>query len=192
MSAAPRWRIAIVDDHERSRAELRAAVWEAGGEVVGEVTRCADVPALLSRVSPDVVIFAVGLADGDGLVAASEVAAECPVVLLTSRTGDELTERAVQAGVMAYLVKPLRRAELAPTLDLAIARFGEARALRQRLEDRKLIERAKGLLMSRYGLTEEGAFHRLRRVAMDRRESMAAVARSLLVSESVTRDVPSE
>lgn len=185
--AGPRWRIAIVDDHERSRAALRAAVWAAGGEVAGEALRCADATALITRTTPDVAIFAVGLPDGDGIATAASVTATCPVVLFTSHTDAQLVERAREAGVMSFLLKPLRPAELAPVLDLAIARFKEARDLRQRLEDRKVIERAKGALMARYTLTEEEAFRRLRRAAMDSRRPMVDVARALLVSESLTR-----
>jgi response regulator NasT len=91
---------------------------------------------------------------------------------------------------MAYLLKPLRPAELAPALDLAIARFAETRELRQTLEARKVIERAKGTLMARHGLTEEEAFHRLRRTAMDSRKPMVDIARALLVAESVSRNLP--
>lgn len=192
MGGTARWRVAIVDDHERSRADLRAAVWDAGSEVVGEATRCADAGALLERVAPDVAIVAVGLPDGDGIAAAAGLAASCPVVILTSHTDGDLIARAVEAGIMGYLVKPLRRAELAPTLEVAIARFRETRQLKQRLEERKVIERAKGVLMTRFRLSEEEAFRRLRRTAMDRREPMVAVARSLLVSESITRDVLGE
>src|SRR3989442_13238085 len=86
---------------------------------------------------------------------------------------------------MAYLLKPLRPAELAPALDLAVARFAETRQLKQTLEDRKVIERAKGTLMARFGLTEDEAFKRLRRAAMDSRKPMGDVARALLVSESI-------
>jgi response regulator NasT len=147
-----RWRIVVLDDHERSRAALRAAIWAAGGEVVGEATRCADVLEIVRASGADVGIFAVGLSDGDGVdVAAKVIADGCPVILLTSHTGDELVERARAAGVMAFLVKPLRAAELLPTVDLAIARFREARALRQRLDERKLLERAKGILMAHSG-----------------------------------------
>ena len=194
MARAPRWRVAIVDDHERSRAALRSAIWAAGGEVVGEASRCADADALIKRAIPDVAIFAVGLPDGDGIAAAAHVSAtaDCPVVLFTSHTGDDLVARAREAGVMAYLLKPLRPAELAPALDVAIARFKEARQLKRTLEGRKLIERAKGSLMAQLGLTEEEAFRRLRRAAMDSRKSMVEIAKALLVSESVTRDVPAE
>jgi response regulator NasT len=187
---SPRWRVAIVDDHERSRAAIRAAVWAAGGEVAGEAARRADAPAMLGRTRPDVVVVAVGLPDGDGVETAAEITQDpgCPVVLLTSHTRDELVTRARDAGVMAYLLKPLRAAELAPTLDLAVARFAETRTLRRTLEERKVIERAKGRLMQRHSLTEEQAFQRLRRAAMDTRRPMVDIARAVLVSDTVTSD----
>src|SRR5260370_31869129 len=117
--------------------------------------------------------------DGDGTDGAGEVIAggSCPVVLFTSHTDDLLVERATAAGVMAYLLKPLRPAELAPALDLAVPRWQEARALRQRLDDRKAIERPKGTLMTRHGLSEDEAFNRLRRTAMDPRRPMVQLAR---------------
>ena len=184
-----RWRVAIVDDHERSRAALRGAIWAAGGEVVGEAVRCADAVPLIRSAAPDVAVFAVGLPDGDGVEAAAHAIAttDRPVVLFTSHTDAALVERARAAGVMAYLLKPLRPAELAPALDLAIARFAENRQLRQTLEGRKLIERAKGALMTRLGLSEEEAFHRLRRAAMDSRRPMVEIARAVLTSDPVTR-----
>lgn len=179
----------VVDDHERSRAAIRAAVWAAGGELAGEATRASDAFQLVKETTPDAAIFAAGLSDGDGVEAAREVTANigCPVVLCTSRTADDLVERARAAGVMAFLLKPLRPAELAPALDLAIARHREARALRQTLEDRKVIERAKGVLMARFGLTEDVAFRRLRKAAMDTRKPMVEIARALLTSDAVTR-----
>ena len=187
-----RWRVAIVDDHERSRAAIRAAVWAAGGEVAGEAARRSDTPAMLARARPDVVVVAVGLPDGDGVETAAEITQDpgYPVVLLTSHTRDELVTRARDAGVMAYLLKPLRGAELAPTLDLAVARFAETRTLRRSLEDRKVIERAKGRLMERLNLTEDEAFRRLRRAAMNSRRPMADLARALLVSESIAEGLP--
>ena len=192
MESRPRWRVAIVDDHEPSRAAVRAAILAAGGEVAGEALCCADGIPLLKRVGPDVAIFAAGLPDSDGVETAAHAiaACDCPVVLFTSHSDAALVERARAAGVMAYLLKPLRAAELAPALDLAIARFGETRQLRQTLEGRKLIERAKGALMARLGLTEEEAFRRLRRAAMDSRRTMVEIARAVLTSESVARGVP--
>src|SRR3972149_6203572 len=141
----PRWRVAIVDDHERSRAALRGAIWSAGGEVGGEGLRCAGAGALVR-----------GGGAGPG-------------------------------GGMPPLLNPLRPAELAPALDLAIARFTETRQLRRTLEDRKTIERAKGALMTRLGLTEDEAFRRLRRAAMDSRRPMVEIAKAVLTSDPVTR-----
>lgn len=188
--STPRWRVAIVDDHEPSRADVRAAVAAAGGEVTGEATRGLDAPTIVSRARPDVVVLAVGLPDGDGVTAATAISAEVPVVLFTSHTHDELVARAQSAGIMAYLLKPLRGAELAPTLDLVVARFAETRRLRQTLEERKVVERAKGRLMDRLDLSEEEAFRRLRRAAMNSRRPMVEIARAVLVSESVAEDLP--
>jgi response regulator NasT len=187
-----RWRVAIVDDHMPSRADVRAAVLAAGGEVAGEASRSADALAMVNSARPDVAIFAVGLPDGDGVSIAAAVTSTtgCPVVLFTSHTRDELVARAQAGGVMAYLLKPLRPAELAPTLDLAVARFAETRQLRQTLEERKIIERAKGRVMERLNLTEDDAFRRLRRAAMNSRRPMVEIARALLVSESVTENLP--
>lgn len=192
MPTKPRWRVAILDDHEPSRSAVCAATLAAGGEVAGEALRCADAIPLIKRVEPDVAIFAVGLPDGDGVETAAHAiaATDCPVVLFTSHTDPAIVERARAAGVMAYLLNPLRAPELAPALDLAIARFGENRQLRQTLEGRKIINRAKGTLMSRLGLTEEEAFRRLRRAAMDSRRTMVEIAKAVLTSESVARDVP--
>jgi len=191
-ATTPRWRVAIVDDHERSRVALRGAIAAAGGAVAGEALLCADAVPLIERTTPDVAIFAVGLPDGDGIEAASHAIArtDCPVVLFTSHTDIPLVARAREAGVMAYLLKPLRPAELGPALDLAIARFAENRQLRQTLAGRKYIERAKGALMARFGLTEEEAFRRIRRAAMDSRKTMVDIAKALLVSESLAHDLP--
>jgi two-component system, response regulator PdtaR len=110
-----RWRVAIVDDHERSRSALRSAISAAGGEIVGEAVRCSDTPGMVRRASPDVVVCAAGLPDGDGVQAAAQVTqADCPVVLLTSHTDEALVERARAAGVMGFLLKPLRPASWPP------------------------------------------------------------------------------
>src|SRR2546430_6038435 len=186
VQSRPRWRVVIVDDHERSRSALRAAIWAAGGEVVGESVRCADALAVVRRAAPDVAICAAGLPDGDGVQTAAQLTAgDYPVVLFTSHTDEALVERARAAGIMAYLLKPLRPAELAPALDLAVPRFAETRQLKQPLEDRKVIERAKGTLMARFGLTEDEAFKRLRRPALDNPKPKVEVARPVVGSRSL-------
>src|SRR5260370_3921189 len=108
MSAKPRWRVAILDDHERSRAALRAAIWAGGGEVVGEVLRCADAVPLIKRAGPDLAIFAVRLPDGDGIAAAAHaiVTTDCPAALFNNHTDAWLLARAPQAGGVSYLLKP--------------------------------------------------------------------------------------
>jgi response regulator NasT len=187
---SPRWRVAILDDHGPSRSDLAAAVIAAGGAVAETAEDARAAVGVVGRARPDVAVFAVGLRDGDGIDAAAAVMAAdpCPIVLCTRRRGDALIERARRAGVMGYLLKPLRAEELPPVLDLAIARFAEIRDLRQRLEARKLIERAKGLLMTRQGLSEEEAFRVLRRTAMNRRRSMAEVAQAVILAESMGRE----
>lgn len=166
------------------------AIEQAGGVVAARSASAGDAVELIRRVRPDVAIFAVGLGDGDGVEAAQAVMAgtPCPIVLFTSHRDDALIARAATAGVMAYLLKPLRAEELPPALDLAIARFGEIRDLRERLESRKLIERAKGLLMARRGLAEDEAFRVLRRTAMNRRRSMAEIAQAVILSESMAKE----
>ena len=189
-----RWRVLIVDDHAPSRAAVAEAVGAQGGTVVGNGSRVEDAVRLVDKHRPDVVLLAVGLPDGDGVEAARRVmtALPCPIVLLTSHTDSEITAGAVEAGVLGFLVKPLRPEELAPALDVAVSRFRELEAVRkenealkQKLESRKLVDRAKGILMTRMGLTEPEAFRRIQKTAMDTRKTMAEVAQALLLTNTM-------
>jgi len=189
----PRWRVLIVDDHAPSRAAVAEAVGAQGGTVVGNGSRVEDAVRLVDKHRPDVVLLAVGLPDGDGIEAARCVMAgvPCPIVLLTSHTDPGITAGAVEAGVLGFLVKPLRPEELAPALDVAVSRFRELQAVRkenealkQKLESRKLVDRAKGILMTRMGLTEPEAFRRIQKTAMDTRKTMAEVAQALLLTNT--------
>jgi response regulator NasT len=180
-----RWRVVVVDDHARSRFELGDAVARAGGAVVAECGTAGEASGLIATIRPDVAIFAVGLGEGDGIAAARTVTAPCPIVLFTSHHGDTFVRRAAEAGVMAFLLKPLRADEVPPVLDLAIARFADIQELRQSLASRKLIERAKGLLMKRRGIPEEDAFRLLRTAAMNQRRPMVEVAQAVLLAESL-------
>jgi len=189
-----RWKVVIVDDHASSRASVAETITAQGGQVVGNGSRAEDAVALVERHRPDVAVFAVGLPDGDGVEAARQVMGRgaCPVVLLTSHTDTEVIGRAVEAGVLAFLAKPLRTAELAPALDLAVSRFRELSAVRREnetlkrsLESRKLVERAKGILMTHLGLSEPEAFRRIQKTAMDTRKPMAEVAQALLLTEEL-------
>ena len=183
----------MIDDHVPSRTLVRAAVAVAGGAVVAEAATADAGIELVAQERPDAAVIAVGLPDRDGIEAAAQIErrSPCPVVVLTSHADRELIERARQAGAMAYLVKPLRSEELAPAVELAIARFAElaragreAAALRQALEDRKTIERAKGLLMDRFGLAEAVAFRLLQKTAMDRRVAIVSLAERLIAGEN--------
>ena len=187
-----RWRVLIVDDHAPSRAAVAEVVGAQGGIVVGNGSRAEDAVRLVDKHRPDVLLLAVGLPDGDGVEAARRVMATlpCPIVLLTSHADPDVAARAVDAGVLGFLVKPLRSAELGPALDVAVTRFSELEAVRkeiealkQKLESRKLVDRAKGLLMTRLGLSEPEAFRRIQKTAMDTRRPMAEVAQAVLLSE---------
>jgi response regulator NasT len=197
----PHWRVLIVDDHAASRAAVAEAVTAQGGQVVGNGSRAEDVLRLVDKHRPDVVVLAVGLPDADGVQAAREVmtVAACPVVLVTSHTDAPVVARAVDAGVLGFLAKPVRAEELGPTLDVAIHRFREIETMRQenetlrrKLESRKLVERAKGILMRRLGLSEPEAFRRIQKTAMDTRRPMADVAQALLLTEEVGHARPAK
>ena len=161
---------------------------------MGNGSRVEDAVRLVDKHRPDVLLLAVGLPDGDGVEAARQVMAAhpCPIVLLTSHADPDVAARAVHAGVLGFLVKPLRPAELAPALDVAVSRFRdletarlENEALRRKLESRKLVDRAKGLLMTRLGMSEPEAFRRIQKTAMDTRRTMAEVAQAVLLTDGM-------
>jgi AmiR/NasT family two-component response regulator len=186
--------VLIIDDHAQSRATVAEVVGAQGGAVVGNGSRAEDAIRLVDKHRPDVLLLAVGLRDGDGVDAARHVmsTAPCPIVLLTSHADPAVAARAVEAGVLGFLVKPLRPEELGPALDVAVSRFRELEAVRkenealkQKLEARKLVDRAKGVLMTRLGLSEPEAFRRIQKTAMDTRKTMADVARALLLTDGL-------
>jgi response regulator NasT len=189
----PAWRIAVIDDHVPSRTVVRSTL-AAAGAIVTEADTAAAGLEMVEGLRPDAVVLAIGLPDRDGVDVAIRIMeqAPCAIVLLTSRADGSVIERARLAGAMAYLVKPVRPEELAPAIELAIARFGEwrqasheAAALRRALADRKLIERAKGLLMQRLAVGEHEAFRMMQKTAMDRRVSMADLATALVKEETI-------
>ncbi len=197
----PRWKVVIVDDHAASRSLVAETVGAQGGLVAGNGSRVEDAVLLVERHKPDVAVLAVGLIDGDGVDAAHQVMATCPcaLVLLTSRTDSHVAARAVDAGVLGFLVKPLRPEELGPTLDLAVSRFRELTAarkeneeLKRKLEGKRLIDRAKALLIQRLGLTEAEAHRRLQKTAMDTRRPMASVAQAVLLTADARSARPSK
>jgi response regulator NasT len=189
-----RWTVVVVDDHAPSRAAVGEAVTAQGGQVLANGSRAEDARRLVELHRPDVLVCAVGLSGSDGVAAAREVAslAVCPVVVVTSHTGTGIATRAIEAGVLGFLAKPLRAEELGPALDVAVSRFKELSTLRREnetlkrtLEGRKLIERAKGILMKRLGMSEPEAFRKIQKTAMDTRKPMIEIAQALLLSEEL-------
>ena len=195
----PRWRVLIIDDHAPSRTDVAEAVTAQGGQVVGNGSRVEDAVRLVDLHGPDVAVLAFGLGDGDGVEAARQVmsARPCALVLLTSRTDAGVAAQAAAAGIGGFLAKPLRAEELGPALDLAVSHFRDLEAvrrenesLRRKLESRRLIDRAKALLIERLNLTEPEAHRRIQKVAMDTRRTMVDVAQSVLVGEEPGRPRP--
>ncbi len=185
---APR-RVIIAEDEALIRLDLAEMLAEEGFEVVGQAVDGEQAVQMATELRPDLVILDVKMPKKDGIEAAGEIVAEqiAPVVILTAFSQRDLIERARDAGAMAYLVKPFSKADLLPAIELAVARYAETAALRlevtdisQRLEARKIIDRAKGLLMTHQKMTEPEAFRWIQRTAMDRRTSMQAVAGAVL------------
>ena len=182
-------RVLIAEDEALIRLDLREMLQEEGYEVVGEAADGEQAVALAVELIPDLVICDVKMPKMDGITAAAQIASKriAPVVILTAFSQRDLIERARDAGAMAYLVKPFQKRDLFPAIEMATSRFAEIRALesevsnlRERLEARKLIERAKGVLMSEHRMSEPEAFRWIQRAAMDNRTSMRAVAELVL------------
>ncbi|HET6876276.1 MAG TPA: response regulator [Jatrophihabitans sp.] len=186
---APPLRVLIAEDEALIRLDLREMLEEEGFAVVGEAADGEQAVALANELKPDLVICDVKMPKMDGIAAAAQItgARIAPVVMLTAFSQRDLVERARDAGAMAYLVKPFQKRDLLPAIEMATSRFAEIRALeaevtglKDRLEARKLIERAKGALMTAHNMTEPEAFRWIQRAAMDNRTSMRAVAEVVL------------
>lgn len=182
-------RVVVAEDEAIIRLDLVESLRVEGYDVVADTGRGDEVMSLVRAHRPDVVILDVKMPGRDGIDVAGEIAAErlAAAVMLTAFGQRELVTRATEAGVMVYLVKPYRRDDLVPAVELALARFREHRALEdqlaeleERLETRKLVERAKGRLMDERGLPEAEAFSFLQLTAMSRRCPMRDVARDVL------------
>ena len=190
----PKARIIIADDESIIRMDLREMLGNLGYDVVGETADGRSAVDLARKLLPDLVIMDIKMPDMDGIAAADELGKGrvAPVVLLTAYSEQSLIGRAKDAGVCGYLVKPFRETELMPVIELALARFGEMRELEREvtdlkdaLETRKLVERAKGVLMEVHGLRESEAFNRMRKTSMDNRKSMREVAEAILLTHEV-------
>jgi response regulator NasT len=182
-------RVLIAEDEALIRLDLAEMLREEGYEVVAEAADGESAVRLARELRPSLVIMDIKMPKVDGISAASTIVSEriAPVVMLTAFSQRDLIEQARDAGAMAYLVKPFARHELVPAIELSVSRFSELQALEkevatlnERLETRKAVDRAKGLLMTNNGMTEPDAFRWIQRTAMDRRTTMRAVAEAII------------
>ncbi|WP_084631451.1 response regulator [Demequina aestuarii] len=188
--AQPKKRRAVVaEDEALIRMDIVETLTEGGYDVVGEAANGEEAVALAIEHKPDVVVMDIKMPVMDGITAAEKIAAErvAPVVLLTAFSQTELVERARDAGAMAYVVKPFTPADLLPAVEIAASRFVEIRALEseiaditERMDTRKKVERAKGLLMEKMRLNEPEAFRWIQKTSMDRRLTMREVAEAVI------------
>lgn len=182
-------RVVIAEDEALIRLDLKEMLEEEGYTVVGEAGDGQRAVELAREHRPDLVILDVKMPVLDGISAAEHIAEEsiAPVLMLTAFSQRELVERARDAGAMAYLVKPFSKSDVVPAIEMAVSRFTELRALErevsdlaQRLETRKLVDRAKSVLQTQYGLSEPAAFRWIQKTSMDRRLSMRQVAEAVI------------
>jgi AmiR/NasT family two-component response regulator len=184
-------RILVAEDETIIRLDLKETLERAGFEVCGEARDGEEAVELAREEKPDLAVLDVKMPRLDGIEAARRILAErpIPIVMLTAYGHDELVARAVEAGVFAYLVKPFRESDLLPAIQTAKARYAELEALREEAESlaealatRKVVERAKGLLMEQEGLSEQDAFTRLQRVSQTSGRPMKVVAEALIAT----------
>lgn len=188
-------RLLIADDEPLIRANLRETLQEQGYLVVGEVGDGQSAVNLTRQLRPELVLLDVKMPHMDGIMAASLINAErlAPVLLLTAYSSRELVEQARVAGVLGYLIKPVREAELMPLIEVTLARWteqvrrhNELVQLKDRLETRKLVDRAKGYLMDNQGLSEAEAFRKIQQLAMNSRKTMREVAQAILLAQQLS------
>ena len=192
-------RVLIAEDEALIRLDLKEMLEEEGYTVVAEVGDGQQAVDRATELRPDLVILDIQMPVLDGLSAAEQIASArmAPVIVLTAFSQRELVERARDAGAMAYLVKPFSKNDLVPAIEVARARFtemtaldGEVRTLEERLETRKVVEKAKGLLMAQQGITEADAFRWIQRTAMNQRTSMKALSQAIIDSGAASDAAP--
>ena len=187
-------RVVIAEDEAIIRLDLKEILEEEGYEVVGETGRGDEAVELVKEHAPDVAILDIKMPGLDGLSAAREIAGErrAAVLILTAFSQRDLVEQARDAGTLGYLVKPFQRTELVPAIEVALGRFRESQvlhdpvsSLEDQLETRKLVDRAKGMLMDSHSLSETDAFAFLQKTAMQERRTMKAIAEQVLSGDRV-------
>jgi len=199
-TTAPARRVVIAEDEALIRLDLAEMLGEEGYEVVGQAGDGERAIELAEELLPDLVVLDVKMPKLDGISAAQKIAEQriAPVVILTAFSQRELVERARDAGAMAYLVKPFTKTDLVPAIEMAVSRFAEVQMLEhevadltERLETRKLVDRAKGVLQAQLELTEPESFRWIQKTAMDLRLSMRQVAEGVIAhGPGVAADAP--
>ncbi len=188
-------KIIIADDEALIRLDIKEMLLDAGNKVVGEANNGESAVAMVRKLQPDLVIMDVKMPQMDGLTAAKIITEEglAPVLLLTAYSQKDIVAQAKSSGVLAYLVKPIREEQLFPAIEIAISRFAEIKALeaelgllKESLETRKLLDRAKGILMSVHGFSEQEAYRKLQQYSMNKRISIKELAEAVI--SSVPRD----
>ncbi len=187
-------RIVIADDEPIIRLDLRKTLENMGHQVVAEAGDGAKAVDVSRDLKPDIVILDIKMPEMDGIDAAKVITTEgiAPVLLLTAYSQKDLVDRAKDAGVFAYLVKPFKEADLLPAMEIAISRYeefceleNEVSDLENKLDTRKAVDRAKGILMDQYGLKEQEAFRRIQVQSMNTRKSMREIAEAIIIAHSV-------
>jgi len=189
-----RKRILIADDESIILMDLREMLANLGYLIVGEASDGQSAVNMARELRPDLVVMDIMMPAMDGIEAAKLLTAEriAPVLLLTAYSQVDLVERAKDAGVVGYLVKPFRESNLAPAIEVTLARFEEFEALRKEVDDlkdnletRKIVDRAKGILMTTQGLTEQDAFRRIQKMSMNTRRPMKEIAEAIVLANEV-------
>ncbi len=187
-------RVVIADDESIIRMDLKTLLEEMGHVVVGEAADGQKALELTRSLKPDVVIMDIKMPVMDGLDAAKIISEEkiSPVVLLTAYSQKDLIERAKEAGVFGYLIKPFQESDLLPAIEIAIARYLEMQELEAtvgnletKLETRKIVDRAKGILMDKYTMSEADAFKRIQQQSMNQRRSMKEIAEAIIIAHEI-------
>jgi response regulator NasT len=191
-------RVVLADDESIIRMDLKEMLSSLGYVVVGEAGDGLSAVNRARELRPDLVIMDIQMPEMDGIDAARALTEEniAPVLLLTAYSQHDLIERAKQAGVVGYIVKPFRESDLAPAIEVALARYREFQTIRAHLNDtreayetRKIVERAKGLLMDTQGLKEAEAFRKIQKASMNSRKTMREVAEAILLANELERDL---
>lgn len=186
-------RILLADDEAILRLDLREMLAEAGHDVVGEAANGEEAVKMARQLQPEFIIMDVKMPVMDGLTAAKIIAEEniAPVLLLTAYSQQDIVEKASDAGVIAYLVKPIREDQLFPAMEIAAKRFTEMQQLnlelaqlKDSLETRKLLDRAKGILMTAHGMTEQEAYRKMQQFSMAKRISLKSLAERIIAADA--------